>query len=90
MYRFILGGCVAMLAANCWAGERCFVRAPSDGMAIVRMGPNDSQSNLSMNNGTQVSLWRVEKDRNGQRWAYVTPAGPGYTGYIFRDYLVCF
>jgi hypothetical protein len=81
---------LVLLATNAMAGERCFMRAPSHAPTAVRLELNGSTSTGGIANGTQVSMWRVEKDRAGQRWAYVTSLEEGDQGYVPRDFLVCF
>jgi hypothetical protein len=91
MVGYLLGILAAILTvANAIAGERCFVRAPSNNPTMVRHELNSLLPAGEIPNGTQVSMWRVEKDPSGQRWAYVTAVGQDGQGYLLRDFLVCF
>lgn len=69
------------------ADARCFVRAPGDATAL-RVRPEATRAVVSVPNGTQVSMWRIERHA-GQRWAYVTLIGLDGAGYLPRDFLIC-
>ena len=56
----------------------------------MHCGPHGALPQAALGNGEQVRMWRVEKDRSGRRWAYVTPTSGGAPGYVFREHLVCF
>jgi hypothetical protein len=54
----------------------------------VRTAPNGTILG-ALNNGTRVSVLNVITDRSGERWALITPLGPGKRGYVFRSFLDC-
>ena len=84
----LVAACLAALTTISLADDRCFVRAPSD-PAAIRVRPESTFAAISAPNGTQVSMWRIERHA-GQRWAYVTLIGFDGAGYVPRDFLVCF
>jgi hypothetical protein len=91
MRHSLLGGCIAVLTAtNAAAGDRCVVRAPSNKPQSVVFLLNGPFLAGEVPNGTRVSMLRVERDRVGRPWAYITRAGQALPVYLPRDFLVCY
>jgi hypothetical protein len=91
MRHSLLGGCIAVVTAtSAVAGERCVVRAPSPNPQTVVFLLNGPFLAGAVPNGTRVSMWRVERDRVGRPWAYITRPGQTLPVYVPRDFLVCY
>ena len=87
MQRLLLAGCLALATTSAFA-QTCVVNDPTGTPLNVRSSPNGSILG-ALYNGDRVNLLRVVADRSGQSWAYIAPRGPGKSGYVFYNYLVC-
>jgi hypothetical protein len=88
MKRLLLACGFVLAAQSAFAQAVCVVADPTGTPLNVRTAPNGSILG-ALFNGTRVSVLNVVTDRNGERWAYIAPVGPGKRGYVFRKFLDC-
>jgi Bacterial SH3 domain len=81
----------AVLEANCIHPngliKSCVVADPTGTPLNVRNRPNGPILG-ALSNDSKVFITDMTKV-GGRKWAKVVPLGPGKTGWVFRDYLIC-
>lgn len=84
----IVFGFALACAGAALADERCYVSDPTGTPLNVRARPYGRILG-ALNNGTAVRKMESTRDRDGRVWSYVAPLGPGRSGWVYREYILC-